>query len=150
MEMKIAQKITWLLMFLMVTACSTTSTTMVVDPNASAQVKIDETQVMLILGGSDGKGLLDMKGEVHAFKIAGVKLGGMGIDEMHMTGNVYNLNKLEDFAGTYFEADAAATVVKGAGGTWMKNSKGVSIHLKGSSDGLSLGLGVEGVEISML
>lgn len=149
--MKIAQKITWLLMFLLVTACSTTSTTMVVDPNASAQVKINETQVMLILGGSDGTGLLEMKdGGVHAFKIGGIKLGGMGIDKIHLTGNVYNLKKVEDFAGVYFEADAAITVVKGAGGTWMKNDKGVSIHLSGSTDGLSLGLGVEGVKITLL
>jgi len=147
--MKIAQKITWLLMFLLVSACSTTSTTMTVDPNASGQVKIDETQVMLILGGSHGSGLLDFKGQTHAFSIGGVKLGGVGIDKAHLTGNVYNLNKLEDFQGTYVEADAAVTVVKGAGGTWMKNERGVSIHLKGNTDGLSLGLGVEGVKVTL-
>jgi hypothetical protein len=148
--MKIAQKITWLLMFLLVSACSTTSTTMAVDPNASAQVKINETEVVLMVGGADGKGLLDMKGEVWAFKIAGVKVGGFGIDKIHLTGNVYNLNKVEDFAGTYFEAEAGVTVVKGAGGSWMKNDKGVSIHLSGNTDGLALGIGVEGVEITML
>jgi hypothetical protein len=136
-------------MFLLVTACSTSYTTMTVDPNASAQVTIDETQVMLILGGSDGSGLLDFDGNTHAFSIGGVKLGGIGIATSRFTGNVYNLNKLEDFPGIYFEADAAVTVVKGAGGTWMKNDKGVSIHLKASNSGLALGMGVEGVEIKL-
>jgi len=148
--MKIAQKITWLLMFLLVTACSSKFTMMEKDPNASGQVKIDETQVMLIVGGSEGKGLLTMKGQVTAFKVAGLKLGGFGIEKLEMTGNVYNLNKLEDFAGTYFEAEAAATPVKGVGGVWMKNSQGVWMHLKGSSEGLALGLGISGVDITLL
>lgn len=149
MEMRIAQKMTWLLMFLLVSACSSTNTTLTADPNASGQLKISETEVMLMLGGSHGSGLLDYKGQSYAFSIGGVKLGGVGIATSHFTGNVYNLNKVEDFEGVYFEAEAAVTVAKGAGGSWLKNDKGVSIHLKASNTGLALGMGVEGVKITL-
>jgi hypothetical protein len=74
-----------------------------------------------------------------------VKLGGIGIEDLKFTGNVYNLTKLEDFDGDYFSAEASAALVKGKGGFWMKNDKGVSIHLSGSSEGAALGLGAEGV-----
>jgi hypothetical protein len=80
----------------------------------------------------------------------GVKPGGIGYGHLKFSGNVYNLTKLEDFDGDYFSTEASAALVEGKGGFWMKNDKGVSIHLSGSSEGVAPGLGVEGVGVSLL
>jgi hypothetical protein len=54
-----------------------------------------------------------------------------------------------DFAGTYFVAEAGITVVKGKGGFWFKNDKGVTLHMKASAEGVALSIGVEGFKITM-
>ena len=65
----------------------------------SATVLIDETQVMWIVGGDIGGGTLDFQGESYKFKTDGLKLGGFGIHKVKLTGDVYNLENVEDFAG---------------------------------------------------
>ena len=135
-----------------VAACSTTGskdTAVSHDEMASGTVTIDETQVMFIVGGDLGKGTLNFQGKSHDFKTGGLKLGGIGVHKVHLTGDVYKLNKVADFAGTYFVAEAGITVVKGVGGFWFKNSKGVTLHLKASAEGVALAVGVEGLKITM-
>ncbi len=115
----------------------------------SATVVIDETQVMLIVGGSSGKGTLvsHFSSETRSFTVGGVKLGGIGIHKMHLSGDVYDLSNMQDFEGTYFSAQAGITVGKGVGGLWLKNDKGVSMHLTAGAEGLALSLGVEGLSV---
>ena len=118
------------------------------DAQPSGTIKIDETQVELILGGDIGKGHLITNGMNYTFKTGGLKLGGIGIHKSHLVGDVYGSNEAVDVAGTYFEAEAGITVAKGKGGMWLKNSKGVSLHLKSADDtGLALSIGVEGFNI---
>ena len=152
--MKYTQTFKWVLLALFIAGCSSTGSkkmdAMEMDPNANGYVMIDEKQVMLILGGSHGTGTLKYKDAEHKFKLNGLKLGGIGYEDLKFSGNVYNLTKLEDFDGTYFSAEAAFAVVKGKGGFWMKNTAGVSIHLSGDSEGAALGLGAEGVGISLV
>ena len=119
------------------------------DKVPSGTVVIDETQVVLLIGGDIGGGTLVMhsNGETRKFKIKGVKLGGAGVEKMHLTGEVYDLAATDKFAGTYFVAEAGAAVVKGVGGLWLKNAHGVVMHLKASAEGLALAVGVEGLEV---
>ena len=146
--MQIAKKLTLLLAFLVVTACSTNGP-MTVDPNASGQLMINATQTKMILGGSTGSGVLNYDGNAHAFSIDGVQLGGVGIDTSHFAGNVYNLNKLEDFQGIYVAADAAANADDGSDGTWMRNDNGVYVHLKTNTSSLKLNLGDAGIKLAL-
>ncbi|MGB5439620.1 MAG: DUF1134 domain-containing protein [Gammaproteobacteria bacterium] len=149
--MKTVLTIKWIILVLFLAGCSSTgSSKMAADPNASGTIMIDETQVMVMVGGSYGKGSVNVNGQTYPFKIDGLKLGGVGVHKLHITGNVYNLKNVADIEGTYFSAEAALTVVKGAGGFWMKNTRGVSLHLKVSGEGAALGLGMEGVEIKLL
>jgi len=115
----------------------------------SATVVIDETQVMLIVGGSSGKGTLvpHFSSETRSFIVGGIKLGGIGIHKTHLSGDVYHLSNVQDFAGTYFSAEAGVTVGKGAGGLWLKNDKGVTMHLTSTGEGIALSLGVEGLTV---
>ena len=147
--MKYATLKVWLLSVLLATL--TSAAMAAEDETPSGTIVIDETQVMLLIGGDAGEGTLVMhsNGDVHKFKVKGVKLGGIGIQTKHMTGEVYNLDDIKDFAGTYFTAEAGIAVVKGAGGSWMKNSKGVVMHLKSAAEGVALSVGVEGLEVEL-
>lgn len=119
------------------------------DEKPSGTVKISELQVMVILGGDHGHGTLDFGGGMHAFSASGLKLGGIGVHKKDMTGEVYRLNKLDDFNGVYFLAEAGLTVAKGVGGVWLKNHKGVTMHLKSATEGLALSIGVEGFKVKL-
>lgn len=118
------------------------------DAQPSATIVIDQTQVELILGGDLGKGHLTADGESYTFKTGGLKLGGIGIHTEHLIGHVYHMTGTQHFEGTYFDAEAGLTMVKGKGGLWLKNDKGVSIHLRSADDsGVALSIGVEGFKI---
>jgi len=140
-----------ILSFLMagLTGCSSKSTTVSHDNKASGTLTIDETQVMLLVGGSFGGGTLSFQGATHEFKVKGLKLGGIGMHKVSLSGDVYHLTDLKDFNGTYFAAEAGITVVKGVGGFWLKNSNGVTLHLTSKAEGLALSVGVEGLSIKM-
>jgi hypothetical protein len=135
------------------TACATSSGSKDMakshDETASGTLTIDETQVMFIVGGDMGSGTLNFQGKSYTFKTGGLKLGGIGVHKVHLTGDVYKLNNAADFAGTYFVAEAGITVVKGKGGFWFKNSKGVTLHMKASAEGVALDIGAEGLKITM-
>ena len=139
------------LTFLLVglTGCSSKSTTASHDENASGTITIDETQVMLIIGGSWGGGTLSFNGGTHKFKVKGLKLGGIGMHKVVLNGDVYKLNDIKDFSGTYFAAEAGLTIVKGVGGFWLKNSNVVTLHLTSKTEGLALSIGIEGLNIDM-
>ena len=119
------------------------------EPTPSATVVIDETQVMLLIGGSSGKGTLvpHFSSETRSFTVGGVKLGGIGIHKVHLSGDVYHLSNVRDFEGTYFSAEAGLTVGKGVGGIWLKNDKGVTMHLTAKTEGIALALGAEGLSV---
>ena len=119
------------------------------DKEPSGTVVIDETQVMVIIGGSSGGGTLTFDDNTYNFKTGGLKLGIVGIQNVHVTGNVYDLNDVKDFPGTYLQLQADVALVEGSGGIWMKNSKGVSLNLTSSNDGVALNLGATGLKITM-
>ena len=119
------------------------------DKEPSGTVVIDETQVMVIIGGSSGGGTLTFDGNSYDFKTGGLKLGIVSIQKVHVTGNVYDLDDVKDFPGTYLQLEADATLVEGVGGLWMKNSKGVTMNLKSSNEGVALNLGATGLKITM-
>jgi hypothetical protein len=135
----------WLFMFSLATAASVAAE----DMTPSGTITIDETQVMLILGGDVGHGTLSYQGNEFKFKSKGLKVGGFGVHKMDLTGEVYDLKDLADFPGLYFEAEVGADMVKGKGDAWLKNDKGTRLHLHSKSEGLALSIGVEGFDIEL-
>ena len=121
------------------------------DKTVSGTLVIDETQVMLLLGGDMGGGTLLLGDKSYSFKTGGIKIGGLGVHKIHMTGDVYDLNDVADFPGVYFVAEAGATLGdSGTAAIWLKNSKGVTLHMKTSeAKGIALSIGVEGLKITM-
>jgi hypothetical protein len=122
--------------------------TLAADVQSSGTIVIDQTQVELILGGDLGKGHLSAGGTNYTFKTGGLKVGGIGVHTEHLIGHAYHMTDAADFAGTYFEAEAGIAIVKGKGGMWMENAKGVAIHLRSADDsGVALSVGVEGFNV---
>lgn len=112
---------------------------------------IDETQVMVLVGGDLGGGTLLLGDKSYSFKTGGLKIGGLGVHKIHLVGDVYDLNDVADFPGVYFAAEAGATLGDaGKGAFWLKNSKGVKLKLRSSkAEGVALSVGVEGFKITM-
>lgn len=116
----------------------------------SGTVDIDEVQVMLILGGDHGHGTLHYKGKDYRFKASGLKVGGVGVHKMDMTGEVYHLDDVDHFDGLYVAAEAGADIGKGASGIWLKNDDGTVMHLHSKGEGIALAIGVEGFDVSFV
>jgi hypothetical protein len=113
----------------------------------SGTVEIEARQLAFIVGGGWGGGVLHYQGKDHPFKITGLKAGGVGYVELDIVGDVYFLDKLEDFSGKYGQASIGATAVKGSVVASIENSKGVILRLKAKSEGVALNLGVGGISI---
>lgn len=144
---KLVKHVAWLLVVPLLLSARTALSE---DMTPSATIVIDETQIMWVVGGDIGGGTLQFQGESHKFKTDGLKLGGFGVHKVKLSGDVYELNNLDDFAGIYGVAEAGLTIGEASkGDTVMKNDKGVILHLKSAAQGLALDLGVEGMKITM-
>ncbi|MGH2340046.1 hypothetical protein ACRC7T_01015 [Segnochrobactraceae bacterium EtOH-i3] len=114
-----------------------------------AGITIDQTSASLLVGGSFGGGVIAYKGQQYGFKVGGIQLGGLGAARLQVRGAVYDMKKLEDFAGTYGVVQGGvAAGDSGSNTIWLRNTKGVYIKLTGKSEGLMLNGGVGGIVIS--
>ena len=118
------------------------------DAKPSATVTMTETQVGFLLSGEWGEGTLQFKGKSHTFNMTGGKVGGIGYQKSEIKGTVFYLDKVDDFEGIYFKADAGITVVEGKSGSWLKNTNGVVLHLSDDAEGVALMVGVGGLKIN--
>jgi hypothetical protein len=118
------------------------------DTTPNATVNLNVTQATIGLGVSWGDGTLHFKGKDYKFKVKGLNMVGLGVTSINAKGDVYNLQKLDDFPGTYYGVEAGATVIKGSAGMVLKNSTGVVLNLKSEQTGAALKLGNEGLSIS--
>lgn len=101
------------------------------------------------IGWSWGEGVMTFEGADHNFEISGLSVADVGISKLSASGIVYNLNKLEDFNGTYYGVKAGVTIAGGKGAIALKNNHGVVLELNGSSQGLKFALGPQGVTIKL-
>jgi hypothetical protein len=115
----------------------------------SATLDFEGQQFRLLLGGGSGKGVLHFKGKDYPFTAKGASVGGVGYVEAKGTGNVYFLEKLEDFPGTYGAITAGAALVKGAGASSWQNQKRVVLILKSESKGAALTMGMAAINVSL-
>jgi len=115
----------------------------------SGSVEIEAKQIALIVGGGWGGGVLHFQGQDYPFKVTGLKAGGVGYVELDAVGEVYFMDKLEDFSGKYGTAAIGATAVKGSVVATVENNNGVILRLKAKSTGVALNLGVGGMSIKL-
>ena len=118
----------------------------------TATLTIDQTEIAFLVSGKLGGGTLSFKGKQHRFDIGGLGVGGIGIAKLRATGDVYHLENIKDFAGSYGQA-RTGIVVSGVGemkgGLWLRNLAGVVIYLKPDREGVMLNLGADAIVIVM-
>lgn len=112
-------------------------------------IKIDDTQVSFIVGGSWGKGILSYKGVDYEFKIKGLKVGAIGVAKVSAVGSVYNMSSLSKFSGTYVAGQAGVALAGGVGGSVLENQNKVYIRLRSTQQGAALNFGVDGLTIEL-
>jgi hypothetical protein len=115
----------------------------------TATFELQAEQIRLILGGSQGKGTLFYQGKQYPFTMKGGSVGGVGVTKVNATGNVYFLNNVDDFAGTYSAISAGGALGAGAGVSQFENNKGVYLAVKSKTEGLALNMGLGAVQISL-
>jgi len=115
-----------------------------------ATVDLDEVQIGYLVMGTLGGGTLHYQGKDYRFKLGGLGAGGVGADKLKASGEVYGLKNPADLAGEYLDARVGiAATVKGKGNLWLKNDKGVHMHLKSQLEGLALTLGADAITVKM-
>lgn len=119
------------------------------DKKPDATIELSQGQVAVGVGYTWGGGTLTYKGKKYPVKVEGLSVGEVGIVRATARGNVFDLGKLEDFAGNYTAGGAEATAGGGAGVTVMKNQNGVVIHLKSTTQGASLKVAASGIKLTL-
>ncbi|MCL4501872.1 MAG: DUF1134 domain-containing protein [Deltaproteobacteria bacterium] len=119
------------------------------EPYPVGEITIIAKQVAAGVGYTWGTGTLKFKGKTYPFTIKGVNVAAVGISKFTAKGDVFNLTKPTDLAGTYLTAGAGAAIYKGKGGLVMRNDKGVVINLTSDQTGVQLSLGSDGMKITM-
>lgn len=120
-----------------------------VEPTPSGTVSLSLGQGGFILSASGGQGVLTFKGKKYPFRIGGMGIGGIGVNTAKAQGQVYHLENLSDFPGTFVEFRAGYAAGEGTGTLWLKNTNGVVLKLKTVTKGLSLNLGGDGMRVEM-
>lgn len=127
----------------------TLATAALADDVKSGTVKIESTSVALGVGVTWGDGELTYDGKVYHFSVSGLSVVDLGISSVSAVGEVYNLERIEDFSGNYVAGEAGAALGGGVGATKMKNAAGVVIELNSTQTGAKLTLAAEGVQIEL-
>jgi hypothetical protein len=113
-------------------------------------VDMNQVQAAFIGSGGGGSGTLYYRGQSYPFAVGGLGIGGIGASTINAQGEVYGLNRVSDFPGAYAQGRYGFVIgTASAGDLWLKNEKGVIMHLKAKRTGLMLSLGGDAVVISM-
>lgn len=116
----------------------------------SGSVEFEAEQIRLIVGGGRGKGVLTYQGKTYPFTMKAASAGGVGVNKVHGTGEVYFLSKVEDFPGTYTAVTAGITLGAGRGVSEFENGKGVFISVRSKTEGVALTLGVAAADVEFV
>ena len=116
-------------------------------PDATLQLR--EGSIAAGIGFSWGGGTLTYRGRRYPVSVDGLTVGSVGISRASASGTVSNLNKLEDFNGTYTAVGAGAAVAGGGSIATMQNQNGVRINLRATTQGVKFTLGAAGVNLQI-
>lgn len=119
-------------------------------PSFAGTVSIATASMGLTVGTEWGKGILTLiDSKQYRFTIKGIELGTVGAATALLHGRVYNLTKVEDFAGLYGTVEVGLTIIGGSGGIAMRNANGVVMYLESIEQGVEITVGAAAVEIRL-
>jgi hypothetical protein len=112
-------------------------------------LQFESTSIAAGIGVSWGKGTFSFEGKTYPIKVQGLGLATVGIAKVNAVGDVYNLKKPTDVAGTYVGVTGGIAIAGGVKGILARNQHGVVIDLKATQQGVSFNLGADGFTISL-
>jgi hypothetical protein len=130
-------------------SCTSVITLAADERKPDATVELNGGSVAVVAGVDWAKGTLHFQGQDVPIKVKGLSLVRVGATKMSASGEVYNLKKVSDFAGSYSAVAAGAALAGGGGVAAMRNDHGVVMHLRSKTVGADLDLGVQGLEVSL-
>jgi hypothetical protein len=95
-----------------------------VPPLAPGGVRMNQDDTNDYSGGA-GRGALSFGGMLYHFKISGLGVEGSALSLMQTTGDVTHLETIEQFPGVYRLASRGES----GGAIWLRNERGVVLHL---------------------
>ncbi|HTF32312.1 MAG TPA: DUF1134 domain-containing protein [Myxococcota bacterium] len=101
------------------------------------------------IGFSWGSGTLTFRGKEYPVSVSGLSVGDVGIVRATAKGNVYGLQKVQDFDGTYNAYAIGSTIGGGGSVATLRNQNDVVIHLVATTQGLKLTLNASGVRMKI-
>jgi len=119
------------------------------DKTPDATFSLSAKTAAAVVGYEWGSGTLQYKGADYPFAIKALNFLDVGGANIEATGEVYNLSKVEDFAGSYSGVGAGATLVDGASSGVMQNHSGVVIHVHSNTKGAELKASVGTMEVKL-
>ncbi|CAH1662313.1 conserved exported hypothetical protein [Hyphomicrobiales bacterium] len=97
-----------------------------------------------------GEGVLTFQGKKYPFRLIGSVIGPGGASKLVVAGDVYKLNDVAMFEGTYAQGTGKVGLeTSGGSDLWLENKAGVIMHLTGASAGMTLSLGRDEIFIQM-
>ena len=79
---------------------------------------------------------------------SGLSVGAnFGVSKLSAAGEVYDLQDISKFPGTYVKLDGNITLGGGVGGMVLKNENGVIMRLNTTQQGIQLNLSANGVSV---
>src|SRR5262249_30939287 len=120
--------------------------------DTTGKVTVESKTVAVGVGVSWGDGMLTYRGKQHKFSVEGLSVIDLGVSKVSATGEVSDLKKLEDFAGTYAAAGAGAAAGGAGGGPGavaLTNENGVKMKLQATAQGVRLTAAGAGVTIKL-
>jgi hypothetical protein len=98
--------------------------------------------------GGGGSGTVFFRGKVYAFAIGGLGIDGSAVAIIQTTGEVYRLEDIARFSGTYRRAPGAAAVPgQPSGGVWLQNERATILHLQDPPGGRMPDIGGDAVRV---
>jgi hypothetical protein len=113
-----------------------------------ATLTLTATSVRLGVGWTWGEGHLTLlDGTEYDFRISGLDVIAVGVRQAILLGEVYNLNAVQDFEGTYRQTGTGAAVGVGRTRQALRNAKGVTLRLRGAVTGVDFKAAISGMKI---
>ncbi len=122
----------------------------VADDSHSATVEFSSSRIAPVIGGSRGDGTLTLRdGRTYKFSVESITLFSLGVSTMHADGDVYHMNSIKDFEGTYVVVESGVAIGGGASGVVMRNENGVVMRVVAAQMGLNLTVGVGSMSVKV-
>ncbi len=139
------------LLLTVLAACSSHPNTPVsAAEGADGTLVIREKQVLRFATGGTGRGTLTLRGWQYSFEASNMTLAGVGPGDIQLEGDVYNVDDVSDFEGTYKLQAAEVGAGEGAEGFWFENEKGVRVHIRTHGQDVTVRVNATGAVVKLL